>query len=105
MGSGTRVLSYSYYHQGSEDHSVGAGRGNRAVFTHGQPSALVVGMTENRITVARGSLGVRLTEADEVACSCCRRDAWIQVNIDGIYSYLCAPCWQRLLQYVESPLR
>lgn len=60
-------------------------------------------MDTNRISTARGSLGVRLT--DTAHCSCCRNDAWIQINIDGIWSYLCTLCWQRLTTYVDSPLR
>lgn len=60
---------------------------------------------ENRITVARGSLGVKLLEADEAHCSVCGSDAWVQLNIDGIWSYLCTLCWRRLTDFVAAPLR
>lgn len=59
-------------------------------------------METNRISTARGTLGARLTDTDH--CSACPADAWVQLNIDGVWSYLCASCWSRLASCVASPL-
>jgi hypothetical protein len=59
---------------------------------------------ENRISYSRHTLGAQLW--DDNRCSVCGvNDAWMRINIDGVWSYLCTACWAKLGEFVANPLK
>lgn len=60
---------------------------------------------ENTVTTARRSLGARLLDPlDPVWCSGCGADALMRVNVDGVWSYLCASCRDAFVGFLLAPL-
>jgi hypothetical protein len=75
----------------------------RLLFTL-QARAVLIESMDNNVSIRPHTMGVRLTEQGEVYCTICRsNDAWVQVNLDGIYTYLCTLCWSSLADFVANP--